>query len=270
MRFAVTTLPNRPWDELAAEWQALDEQGWDAIYVSDHLGNPFRADAAWLDAWTCLAGMALLTRHARIGPLVSSIVFRPAASVVQAAHAVAEASRGRLELAVGGGSPADHERAGLEPWSAAERGERLGAYAARLRGELPEGVPLVVAGRSDAAIRAAAEHADGWNTYVGRRLSAAEGREQAAADLARLDAACAASGRSVRRSALLGHRFVAEEPFRSEAAFAAVARAWAALGFDELVVYADPYFMVPRGQEAPPGIVERIARHVLPTLRSGA
>jgi hypothetical protein len=74
----------------------------------------------------------------------------------------------------------------------------------------------------------------------------------------------------VRRSALLGHRFVAEEPFRSEEAFAAVAREWGALGFDELVVYADPFFMVPRGEQAPPGIVERIARDVLPELRSAA
>jgi hypothetical protein len=74
----------------------------------------------------------------------------------------------------------------------------------------------------------------------------------------------------VRRSALLGNRFVAEEPFRSEEAFAEVARTWAALGFDELVVYADPWFMVPRGQEAAPGIVERVARDVLPQLRSAA
>ena len=46
-----------------------------------------------------------------------------------------------------------------------------------------------------------------------------------------------------------------------------VARAWHALGFDELVVYADPYFMVPLGEEAPPNLVERIARDVLPDLR---
>ena len=63
----------------------------------------------------------------------------------------------------------------------------------------------------------------------------------------------------------LGNRFVAEEPFASEEAFAEVARTWHGLGFDELVVYADPYFMVPLGAEAPPAIVERIARNVLPT-----
>jgi alkanesulfonate monooxygenase SsuD/methylene tetrahydromethanopterin reductase-like flavin-dependent oxidoreductase (luciferase family) len=267
VRFSVATLPNRPWAELAAQWQALDAQGWDAIYVSDHLGNPYRADAPWRDAWTCLAGLALETRHARIGPLVSSIVFRPAAAVAQAARAVDEASGGRLDVAIGAGSPRDHAPAGVEPWSRAEREQRVLAYARRLRELLPAGVPLV-AGRSDAALRAAAEVGDGWNTYVGRRLSADEGRARAAADLARLDAFCAVTGRSPRRSALLGHRFVAEEPFRSEEAFARVARAWAELGFDELVVYADPYYMVPLGEEAPPGIVERIARDVLPELRS--
>ena len=45
------------------------------------------------------------------------------------------------------------------------------------------------------------------------------------------------------------NRFVAEEPFASEDAFADVARTWHGLGFDELVVYADPSFMVPLGQE---------------------
>jgi hypothetical protein len=66
---------------------------------------------------------------------------------------------------------------------------------------------------------------------------------------------------------LLGHRFVAEEPFASEEAFADVARAWHALGFDELVVYADPVLMVPRGEQPSPDIVGRIARDVVPKLR---
>ena len=85
-----------------------------------------------------------------------------------------------------------------------------------------------------------------------------------------LDAACRERGRdpsTLRRSALLGHRFVAEEPFRSEDAFAEVARAWHALGFDELVVYADPELMVPRGERPTAQIVERIAANVLPDLR---
>jgi hypothetical protein len=88
--------------------------------------------------------------------------------------------------------------------------------------------------------------------------------------MARLNQLCRDRGRdprTLRRSVLLGNRFVGEEPFRSPDAFADVARAWHALGFDELVVYADPYYMVPLGEQAPEGILASIARDALPRLR---
>jgi alkanesulfonate monooxygenase SsuD/methylene tetrahydromethanopterin reductase-like flavin-dependent oxidoreductase (luciferase family) len=277
VRFSVATLPNEPWQALVTRWRALDEQGWDAIYVADQLANPWRPEQPWFDGWTCVAALALVTERARIGPLVTSIVFRNPAAVARAAVTVGHASGGRLELGLGaGGAASDHRLAGVDEWSPRERAARLRAFAFRLR-ELLDGdelqpraeVPLVLAGDADGTVRMAAELADGWNTYGGTRLTAEQGRARAADRIALLDRACAGTGRTVRRSVLLGNRFVAEEPFRSEEAFAEVARAWHALGFDELVVYADPYYMVPLGEEAPPDIVERIAREVLPELRDG-
>jgi alkanesulfonate monooxygenase SsuD/methylene tetrahydromethanopterin reductase-like flavin-dependent oxidoreductase (luciferase family) len=275
MRFGVLTLPNEPWEALEARWRELDEQGWDAVYVADQLANPWRPEQAWFDGWACAAAMAQVTERARIGTLVTSIVFRNPAAVARAAITVDHASGHRLELGLGaGGSQADHRLAGVEPWPPRERAERLRAFATRLR-ELLDGdelqptarVPLVLGGDADGTIRLAAEVADGWNTYGGTRLTAEEGRARAADRIALLDRSTAETGRTVRRSVLLGNRFVAEEPFRSEEAFAEVARAWHAIGFDELVVYADPWFMVPLGEEAPDGIVERIAAGVLPELR---
>jgi alkanesulfonate monooxygenase SsuD/methylene tetrahydromethanopterin reductase-like flavin-dependent oxidoreductase (luciferase family) len=279
VRFGVLTLPNEPWAALTARWRSLDEGGWDAVYVADHLGNPYQPSQPWLDAWSCLGAMALVVERARIGPLVTPITFRNPAPLARAALTVDAASGGRLDVALGsGGSELDHRLAEIEPWPARERADRLEAFARRLRTLLddesltprPVGgrVPLVLGGRGDRLLRLAAELADGWNTYGGRGLSAEEGREQAAERVAFLDAACRESGRTIRRSVLLGHRFVAEEPFASEEAFAAVARAWHALGFDELVVYADPFFMVPRGEQPPAGILERIAADVLPALRA--
>jgi len=274
MRFGVITLPNEPWDALVARWRALDEQGWDAIYVADQLANPWRPEQPWFDGWACAAAMAQVTERARIGTLVTSIVFRNPAAVARAALTVAHASGGRLELGLGaGGSEADHRLAGVEVWTPRERAARLRAFATRLRalldGELEPSaeVSLVLGGDADGTLRLAAELADGWNTYGGTRLSAEEGRERAAERVAFFDAACRETGRAVRRSVLLGNRFVAEEPFASDEAFAEVARRWHAIGFDELVVYADPYFMVPIGQEPPAGIVERIAA-ALPALRA--
>ena len=278
MKFSVVTLPHEPWAELVARWRSLDEQGWDAVYVADHLGNPYRPEQPWLDAWSCLGAMALVVERARIGPLVTSITFRNPAAVARAALTVDAASGGRLDLALGaGGSEYDHGLAEVEQWPPRKRADRLEAFARRVRDLLddesllprPVGgrIPLVLGGQGDRLLRLAAELADGWNTYGGRGLSAQEGRERAAERMAFLDAACRQTGRTVRRSVLLGNRFVAEEPFASEDAFAEVARAWHGLGFDELVVYADPYFMVPLGEEPPPGIVERIADDVLPGLR---
>ena len=222
--------------------------------------------------------MALIVERARIGPLVTPITFRNPAPLARAALTVDAASVGRLDLALGaGGSTHDHELAQVEAWRPGERADRLDAFARRLRELLdderleprPTGgrIPLVLGGGGDRLLRLAAELADGWNTYGARGLSAEEGRERAAEQIAFLDEACRASGRTISRSVLLGNRFVAEEPFASEEAFAEVARSWHGLGFDELVVYADPAFMVPRGEQAPAGIVGRIARDVLPELR---
>jgi alkanesulfonate monooxygenase SsuD/methylene tetrahydromethanopterin reductase-like flavin-dependent oxidoreductase (luciferase family) len=280
MRFGLLTVPNRPWSDLVAGWREQDEQGWDAVYVADQLGNPYRPEQPWLEGWACLAAMALVTDRARIGPLVSPLTFRNPGALVRASLTVDTASGGRLDLAVGaGGSPFDHRLAGVEEWRPRERAERFERFVRRVRELLDDEtleprpvrgrIPLVLGGQADGLLRLAAELADGWNTYGGRRLSADEGRERAADRVAFLERACRETGRSVRRSVLLGNRFVAEEPFSSEEAFAEVARAWHGLGFDELVVYADPFFMVPLGEEAPPGIVERIARDVLPELRRG-
>ena len=279
MTFGVLTLPNRPWAELRATWRTLDEAGWDAIYVADHLANPYRPEQPWLDAWTCLGAMADVTQRARIGPLVTSIVFRNPAAVARAALTVDTASGGRLDLALGAGVTSDHRLAGVEEWPPAERSQRLELFVRRVRALLDDPhvrprparpVPLTLGGHNRRLLALAAELADGWNTYGGRGLTAEEGRAAAAERMAALDEACRERGRdpaTLRRSVLLGHRFVAEEPFRSEEAFAEVARAWHALGFDELVVYADPGLMTPRGEEAPAGIRERIARDVLPALR---
>jgi alkanesulfonate monooxygenase SsuD/methylene tetrahydromethanopterin reductase-like flavin-dependent oxidoreductase (luciferase family) len=278
VKFSVITLPNQPWETLAASWRSLDEQGWDAVYVADHLGNPYRPEQPWLDAWSCLGAMALVTEQARIGPLVTSITFRNPAALVRAALTVDTASGGRLDLALGaGGSEFDHRLAEVEPWPPRERAGRLEAFVERVTTLLGDetleprpvngAIPLVLGGQGDRLLRLAARVADGWNTYGGSGLSAEEGRERAAERVSFLDAACRETGRTVRRSVLLGNRFVAEEPFASEEAFAEVARAWHGLGFDELVVYADPFFMVPLGQEPPPGILERIAGDVLPELR---
>jgi alkanesulfonate monooxygenase SsuD/methylene tetrahydromethanopterin reductase-like flavin-dependent oxidoreductase (luciferase family) len=281
MRFGVLTLPTAPWSQQIERWRYLDDLGWDAIYVADGLAHPRDPSLPWFDGWICLATAAQVTKRARLGMLVTSIIFRNPAEIVHAAIAVDHASNGRMELGVGSGdSEFDHALAEVPNWSARERARRFRDYVARVRGLLdgaderlnPRGIqariPLVVAAQGPKALRIAAEFADKWNTYGGRRLSAEEGREVVRRLAKRFDAALAENGRDardVRRSVLLGTGFIAEEPFRSEDAFKEVAEAWREIGMDEIVFYDPPERNAPPGTPVDRDLYERIVREVMPT-----
>lgn len=279
MRFGVLTVQSEPLEELERTWGELDELGLDSIWVPDHLIDPYRGPGVpWLEAWTCLAAMAASTSHARIGTLVSALSYRDPAVLAKAAVSVDHLCGGRLELGVGaGGSPLDYELTGVE---AAGRGGRLRAGVKRLRELLDdpslqpspvgERIPLVVGGQAEATLRLAARHADGWNTYGGEiGQSPADARRAAAERSARLDALCAEAGRdpvAVGRSVLIGHRYIAETPWRSEESFVEVARGWGEVGFDELIFFYPPGFMG-WDPSVTPGLFERVARDVMPELR---
>jgi len=253
MRFGVLMLPTAPWSEQVERWRYLDELGWDAIFMADGLAHPRDPSQPWLDGWICLATAAHVTRRARIGMLVTSIIFRNPAEVVHAAIAVDHASSGRMELGIGSGdSEFDHALAEVPNWSADERSQRFHDYASRVRSLLDgdgqmnprpmqERIPLTIAAQGPKGVRIAAEFADTWNTYGGRRLSSEAGRALVRKRSAQFDAALDAAGRDrnhVRRSVFLGRGFIAEEPFRSEDAFREVVEAWKGIGMDE-IVFAD-------------------------------
>jgi hypothetical protein len=75
--------------------------------------------------------------------------------------------------------------------------------------------------------------------------------------MARLDELCSETGRTVRRSVLIGHPFIAETPWRSEAAFADVVGRWEEAGFDEIVFYYPPETGMPEGSVTT-GVFERV------------
>jgi alkanesulfonate monooxygenase SsuD/methylene tetrahydromethanopterin reductase-like flavin-dependent oxidoreductase (luciferase family) len=55
------------------------------------------------DAWTLLAGLAVVTERVRLGPLVACLAFHPPGLIARMAAAVNELSGGRLVLGVGAG-----------------------------------------------------------------------------------------------------------------------------------------------------------------------
>lgn len=243
----------------------MEEIGYDAAYVYDHLTHP-TAVGQWLgEAFSTLAAAAGVTERMELGTLVASATLHSPVSLARKAATVQDISGGRLVLGLGAGSP----RCAL-----ADRGEevtprqmydRLADLVAGMRavwegatewqGEhtsfsglqtiaLPEGSTppyLLLAGHGPKALGLVARYADGWNTYGGPGSTTLDAddfwrliRDQSD----RLGDACAEVGRdpaTLRRSLLLG--FGTVRPTASVAAYQdAIGRA-AELGFDELVVY---------------------------------
>jgi F420-dependent oxidoreductase-like protein len=119
---------NVTWDQWVAIARACEEQGFDALFRSDHYRSLSGRDAdGTLDAWTTLAALAARTERIRLGTLVSPVTFRHpsllAKSVVTADHV----SGGRVELGMGAGwHEGEHRAYGFPFPPPAERLAMLG------------------------------------------------------------------------------------------------------------------------------------------------
>jgi alkanesulfonate monooxygenase SsuD/methylene tetrahydromethanopterin reductase-like flavin-dependent oxidoreductase (luciferase family) len=234
--FGITTAPMQVgYDDILRVWREADavpeiEHAW----LFDHLmpigGDP---DGPIFEGWTLLSALAAQTSRLRLGLLVTSNRFRPPAMLAKIATTVDIVSRGRLVFGIGAGSrpglpaarreyvahglPYHDFRHSVEDlaealtvirrlWTETEPFDFHGAHI-DLAGAFgnPKPVqrpypPVLVAGRSAAVLRVAAEHADVWNIPGGDIADAAERS-------ALLDRYCAEAGRdpaAVIRSIHLG------------------------------------------------------------------
>jgi probable F420-dependent oxidoreductase len=263
-------------------WKAADEAGFDNLWTSDHprrtpsSGDP---DGPILDGWTALAAAAEVTRQIRLGVLVSGNLYRHPTMLAKIAVTVDHLSDGRVEVGLGTGwYQSVFEQYGM-PFveSTGERGRRLEEACAVLKAlwtqpranfvgayyQLSDAVaepkplqqphpPIVIGGRGpQLTLKAAAMHADGWNTSGGRGFEA--DREAALA----LDEWCRKFGRdpgAIRRSVIL------EWPNEREGM--EFAERYAAVGFTEFI------FAVNTMGDDVRRTVENVARIGLPQLRS--
>jgi alkanesulfonate monooxygenase SsuD/methylene tetrahydromethanopterin reductase-like flavin-dependent oxidoreductase (luciferase family) len=191
-RFSCVVMQNRPIGELRADWKLVEDAGFSAIWLLDHLMT-FPKMGAVLEAWTTLGALAASTERVRVGTLVTNITYRNPAVLAKEALTIDHLSGGRLELGIGAaGTRRDDARvAGVDEWSVAERADRfeefvecvdaLTAGAESFAGkyyrsdafgrgtyetQLPR-PPLTIAAQGPRTLRVAARFGDRWNALAG-------------------------------------------------------------------------------------------------------
>jgi probable F420-dependent oxidoreductase len=276
------------WSDIRAMVWTAEAIGFDAVWVSDHVGfgDP-EGDwtGAW-ESWTLLSALAASTRRVELGTYVLAAPFRNPALLAKMAETLDEVSGGRLILGLGAGwnepeftsydVPFDDRfrrfddalriiTAMLRRGRSTHDGRTIRTRSARLepRGPRPNGLPVMVGANGPRMLRLTAQLADHWN---GGLRSLAE----VPAQLAALDAACRDVGRDpatltksievlVRTIPPGGTEPAEEREIRGDPeAIAAELGRFGELGIDHLQVQLRPNSV--EGVEAFAPVIERLRR----------
>jgi probable F420-dependent oxidoreductase len=204
----------RPYDSIRAIAQQAEKDGFDSIWLPDHLlyRNPDGPTRGIWESWTMLAALAEATHRVEIGNLVTCNSFRNPAILAKMATGIDEVSHGRLILGVGAGwNEPEYQAFGLPFDHRVDRFEealqiikpllREGHvdfagkyYQARNCDNLPrgprlQGPPLMVGSEGPRMLKITAQYADLWNTgYMGKPETMAE-------RIVKIEAACREVGR---------------------------------------------------------------------------
>jgi alkanesulfonate monooxygenase SsuD/methylene tetrahydromethanopterin reductase-like flavin-dependent oxidoreductase (luciferase family) len=224
MRLGVVILPELRRAELVAVWRAAEQLGFDHAWTYDHLAWRSLRDSPWFAAVPTLAAAALATERIRLGTLVASPNFRHPVPFARELIALDDLSGGRMTLGIGaGGTGFDATILGQPAWPPRERAERFaefvelsdrllrqpetsytGRYYSAHEARSHPGcvqrprIPFAIAASGPRGMWLAAQYGETWVTTGDRTregLPPAEGAGVIAAQIAQLEAACAAVGR---------------------------------------------------------------------------
>lgn len=219
MQFGITLPLAGDFDLSHAEM--AEELGYDAIWVSEHIA--FHVPT--FDAVTTMAALAARTSTIRIGSAIVILPLRPPAAVAKAVSTLDIISGGRVTLGVGVGGefPKEFEVCGVP---LGERGGRTNEAievmrtlwtqdSASYQGKYFQfsevamqpkpvqvgGPPIIIGGRSEAALRRAARLGDGYMPYLFTP-------SQFAASLDKIRTYAAAAGRQLDRFQATLYQFI--------------------------------------------------------------
>lgn len=89
--------------------QAADENGWDGLFVWDHILSPLPEAWEISDPWVVLAAVAATTRRIRLGTMVTPLARRRIIKLARETVTLDRLSSGRLTLGLGLGGDAGRE-----------------------------------------------------------------------------------------------------------------------------------------------------------------
>ncbi|HEX5147935.1 MAG TPA: LLM class flavin-dependent oxidoreductase [Candidatus Limnocylindrales bacterium] len=188
------------WHELLDMVRAIEDLGFDSIWVGEHLLYhwPDRAPRGPWEAWTLMAAVAATTTRVEFGPLVACTNFHNPALLAKQATMIDEISGGRLVLGLGAGWNETEFRAYGFPYDhRVDRFEeaftiirtllRDGAidfdgrwYQVRdcellPRGPRPDGPPLMIGSNGPRMLRMTVPYVRSWNSWFSNTGNRAEG-----------------------------------------------------------------------------------------------
>lgn len=275
LRFGIGTGNRRPFPELARQWQLTESLGFDTAWVVDHFMASDDESIPYMEAWTLISTLGMLTNRLRFGVMVSGNTYRNPGLLAKQAVTLDHASNGRVELGIGAGWMEREHVAYSYPFpSVGDRVEMLDE-ALQIIDSLMKNerttfhgkhyqfvdapfepkplqkprIPIVVGAFMPRMIRLAARHADIWNTR--------KEPDEAADGVARLREAAKRAGRDpdeIRMSV-----FTWRHPFTSEEHFRDLVLAYRKLGFTD--------FIFPMPPEEDVEMMKRCAYNVIPELR---
>lgn len=298
LKFGIFFPPITSWPELQKRARLAEQLGFESIWMGDKFAAPGDPDVPWLECWTLLAGLAGCTERARIGTLVTSIIYRNPAMIAKQALTLDHMSGGRFTLGVGVSAPedSDHAMTGVVPWPNAERVSRFGEVVTivdqLLRNKVttyqgdyykvagavmvPAPVqkprpPILIAAEGPRMLKITAAFADNWNSLAGFRFSPQDAWQHVFDNNQRLTEMAHELGRNpeqITRSFCVG--WTRDQPYQSPAALQDFIGRYAEAGIQEFMfgywLEEDEPRPVPMPHINSPDFLEKIALQVIPDI----